>query len=138
MLKIGTMTAGESAESLVVVVDDDPRLCRLVQLILVTAGYRVDVAERGRDGLELILARRPAVVVLDLNLPDMDGETVHRLAKEAGHQGCYIVLSADIAVGLKSARMGVAYIQKPFDPNHLLDLISGLTALSASGVTNAT
>jgi DNA-binding response OmpR family regulator len=126
------MTVGRSNGRLVLVIDDDPRLLRLVYLILQTAGHDVEVAHGGREGLDLILERQPAIVVLDLNMPDVGGETVYQLARESGHDGEYIVLSADIAARLKSARMGVAFIQKPFDPSQLLDLIAEIGVCPAS------
>ena len=62
-----------SPERIVLVVDDEPPIRRLLRLTLEPQGYRVFEADAGQLGLQEAAARRPDVVILDLGLPDMDG-----------------------------------------------------------------
>ncbi len=76
------MTESRSPES-ILVVDDDPLLLRMTQIVLDGLGYRVLLASSGRQALELIAAEdgKLELVVLDLRMPDMDGMTVLREAR---------------------------------------------------------
>lgn len=60
----------------VLIVDDDPDVREMLQSVLERHGYRVIVARHGRDALEQTGASgaRPAIILLDLNMPVMDGE----------------------------------------------------------------
>lgn len=60
----------------IVLVDDDPDICRLAETRLRAAGFRVFTAADGNAGLQLIRAERPRVVLLDLMLPRMHGFAV--------------------------------------------------------------
>ena len=57
----------------VLVVEDDAAIARVLELELGEAGYRVEVAPAGADGLAAMERERPDLVVLDVRLPDMDG-----------------------------------------------------------------
>ena len=57
----------------VLVVDDDVSIRRLVKLILTDAGFDVTVAEDGREALAILQVEAPSVLVLDMNMPVMDG-----------------------------------------------------------------
>ena len=62
----------------VLVVDDEPRILRFVRTELESDGYRVLVASSGRQAIELHDAEHPALVILDLIMPDLDGFEVLR------------------------------------------------------------
>lgn len=85
------------APPLVLVVDDDPDVVLVCSLHLGDAGYEVAEAHTGRDALRLALDRRPAVVVLDYMLPDLDGIDVVRRFKADP-------LLADIPIVMLTAR----------------------------------
>jgi two-component system KDP operon response regulator KdpE len=57
----------------ILVIDDDPAFARLVEHVLTQKGYEVLNASRGEDGLRLLFAHRPDMVLLDLVMPGMDG-----------------------------------------------------------------
>src|SRR5260370_38346496 len=70
------------ASELVLVVDDDLLIAQLVEKYLVRAGYRVAIARDGLTALKLIRKLSPALVVLDLMLPELDGRAVARAARD--------------------------------------------------------
>src|SRR5882672_5806434 len=65
-------------ERTVVVVEDDPSIADLLDLYLRRANFRVLLAESGERALQLIEQHRPAIVLLDIGLPDVDGFEVCR------------------------------------------------------------
>jgi two-component system OmpR family response regulator len=67
-----------AAQSVVLVVEDDPPLRELYRSALVAAGYAVFAVEDGLDALRYVEARLPAAVVLDLGLPRLHGRDVQR------------------------------------------------------------
>ena len=62
--------------SKILVIDDEPSIRDLLDTLLRRKGYVVVLAESGRKGLELFRRERPDVIILDLNMPGMDGLTV--------------------------------------------------------------
>jgi len=82
----------------VLIVDDDPEVREMLQSVLERHGYRVIVARHGKDALEQTFASgaRPAIILLDLNMPVMDGEAF--LAAQAADP-----LLADVPVVVLSA-----------------------------------
>jgi len=70
------------AHPLVLVIDDDVQIRRLLRITLDAAGYAVCDAENGRLGLAQIAARQPEAVILDLGLPDISGVEVVRQLRE--------------------------------------------------------
>lgn len=107
---------------LVLVVDDEPQIRRFLRHSLAAAGYDVEQAATGQDALRLIEARDPALIVLDLGLPDIDG----KLVIGAVRQRCetpIIVLSARERETEKVAALDLGandYVEKPFGIRELL------------------
>lgn len=62
----------------ILVIDDEPQIRRFLDISLRAQGYGVTLADRGRDGLETLALHGAELVVLDLGLPDMDGQAVLR------------------------------------------------------------
>lgn len=106
----------------VLVVDDDPALARALAINLRAHGYQVVVAHDGRQALAEMARAHPAVVVLDLGLPDMDGVEV--LAGIRGWSPVpVIVLSARATSAEKVAALDAGaddYVTKPFGMDELL------------------
>ena len=65
-----------SSETLVLVIDDEAQIRRLVQLTLESEGFRTATAETAEDGLRMAATHRPDAIILDLGLPDLDGAVV--------------------------------------------------------------
>jgi two-component system KDP operon response regulator KdpE len=70
------MSLAPAAPPLVLIVEDEPPMRRFLRTCLTTAGYRTAEAETAQQALDLAVERPPDVVVLDLGLPDMDGQEV--------------------------------------------------------------
>jgi len=62
----------------ILVVDDSPTICKLVELSLTKAGYRVETARTGEAGIQAAQARKPDLILLDFLLPDLKGDDVCR------------------------------------------------------------
>ncbi|MCC6174706.1 MAG: response regulator transcription factor [Chloroflexi bacterium] len=105
----------------ILVVDDEPRVLRFVRTELESDGYRVLAATNGRQAIELHETERPALVILDLIMPDMDGFEVLRRLRVTG-QTPVIVLTArasDIDK-IRGLDLGADdYLTKPFNPEEL-------------------
>ncbi len=114
---------------LVLVVDDDPDILDAICDILEVEHYRVARARNGLEALERIDKERPAVILLDLMMPVMDGVTfAHALhARPAVADIPILVISAD-GNPSRAASVGArGYLAKPFDIDALLGHISALT-----------
>jgi two-component system KDP operon response regulator KdpE len=115
------VTATASAAR-VLVVDDEPQIHRFLRPALEAAGYAVERADTAADGLRLAASRAPDAVLLDLGLPDLDGQEA--LARLRGFSAVpVIVLSARDREADKIAALdGGAddYVEKPFAVGELL------------------
>ena len=100
----------------VLVVDDDPALVRALRIGLAARGYEVTLARTGTEGVTQVSLTEPAVVVLDLGLPDLDGIEVCRRIRQWS-QVPIIVLSAAGDEARKVAALDSGaddYVTKPF------------------------
>jgi len=107
---------------LILLVDDEPQIHRFLRPTLEAAGYEVLRADSGADALRLATQRPPSLVLLDLGLPDMDGQDV--LARlRAVTRAPVIVLSARDRADEKIRALDAGardYVEKPFDMGELL------------------
>jgi DNA-binding response OmpR family regulator len=119
----------------VLVVDDEPKLRRLVRDYLVRDGFAVVEAGTGARALELLAAAHPDLVILDLGLPDLPGEEVARLVRKAGDVPI-IMLTAkagenDRVMGL---RLGADdYVIKPFSVRELIARVQAVLRRASGG-----
>ncbi len=120
MTAAGVTAAAGAAR--VLVVDDEPQIHRFLRPALEAAGYTVERADTAAEGLRLAASRAPDAVLLDLGLPDLDGQEV--LARLRGFSAVpVIVLSARDREADKIAALdGGAddYVEKPFGVGELL------------------
>jgi CheY-like chemotaxis protein len=112
----------------ILVVDDESDIRRYAATVLARAGYRVSTAPDGAGALALIAADRPDLMVLDLLLPDMDGEHMLRgLRKDGGHDFPVICCSNDASAARFRALMEMGaddYLVKPARPRELADAVA--------------
>jgi DNA-binding response OmpR family regulator len=106
----------------ILVVDDDAKIVRLVRMYLERAGFRVVEANDGRSALAAIALEQPALVVLDLMLPEVDGLAIIRAVRRTDRTPI-VVLSArgttdDRISGLAAGADD--YVPKPFSPAELV------------------
>ena len=116
---------GEMAEPQILVADDDPLLRDILRHKLVSAGYRVLLAQDGREALNSARTNHPSAIVLDAMMPVVDGfEVLRRLKAEADLKNIVVIMltalkrERDIVSALN---LGAAdYLVKPFNPDELL------------------
>jgi DNA-binding response OmpR family regulator len=126
----------------ILVVDDEPHIIELAELYLENEGYRVVSAADGMEALAKIKSERPALVVLDLMLPELDGWEVCRRVR-ADSSLAIIMLTArsddvDKIVGLELGADD--YVTKPFNPRELVARVKAVLrrAETARGPANPT
>src|SRR5450756_565054 len=111
-----------STGPMILVVDDEQAILRSVRTNLVRHGFDVEVAETGRQALEVYGRRHPDIVLLDLGLPDMDGMEVIREIRDRDSTPI-VVLSVRGAESDKVAALDLGaddYLTKPFGVGELL------------------
>jgi DNA-binding response OmpR family regulator len=85
--------AGTRNRNSLLVVDDDPSIRNLVREFLTLRGYRVRVAQDGKEALALVEQERPHLIILDLNMPGMNGIEVLRALRARDFKGGVVMLS---------------------------------------------
>ncbi len=110
------------APLMALVIDDEPQIRRLLTVTLEANGYRVLCATTGQEGLVLAAQHRPAVVILDLGLPDLSGQEVLRRLREWSTTPVLILSVQDDEAGKVAALDAGAddYVTKPFNTSELL------------------
>ena len=107
----------------ILVVDDEPKIRSFIGRALASAGYAIDFAGSGSDGVRACLASRYDLVILDLVMPDLDGRQVLGKLLTARPDQAVIVLScvADVAAKVDLLEHGAQdYLTKPFSLAELL------------------
>src|SRR5712672_3360944 len=117
-----------AGERLVLVVDDDPDILQTLGLCLSSEGYRVLMAANGREALDILDREHPAVILLDLMMPVMDGWQFVAALEERGKRDMpLLILSADRAVqGHANKLRANGHLAKPFDLEDLLVKVAEL------------
>lgn len=113
----------------VVCVEDNPQNMRLVRKILTGAGYHILEAVTGAEGYELIVRERPDVVLMDVNLPDIDGLVLTQRIKSDPDLASIpiIALTANAMHGDQTRCMDAGcsgYIPKPVTKMWLLNTVA--------------
>lgn len=112
----------------VLIIEDDEAQALALSRRLDNQGYNVLVAQTGREGLDLAKRRHPNVIVMDLNLPDMEGfEIAAAVSDDVELCGTAIIMLSGMDgpdIVRRSRAAGCQYfVRKPYDPNALLILI---------------
>ncbi|AOK92651.1 MULTISPECIES: response regulator transcription factor [Paenibacillus] len=110
-------------EKSVLVIDDEEKISRLLQLELSHEGYAVEIAQTGRKGLEKALAGKWDIIILDVMLPEMNGVEVLKQIRKVDNHTPVIMVTArnttpDKVSGLDEGAND--YITKPFEIEELL------------------
>jgi signal transduction histidine kinase/CheY-like chemotaxis protein len=127
-----TAETGPAAPRHVLHIDDDPMLSTLVRRILANrSDLRLLTATHGRTAIELVARIRPALILLDLRLPDMPGEELlRRLHSDAGTRDIpVVVLSGDTTPETMTRLLthgATEYLAKPFTAGQLRGLVADL------------
>ena len=107
----------------ILVIDDSKDTRRLLRLLLEKEGYEVIEAENGEEGLNAVEERKPDLILLDLQMPDMSGITVCKIIRDTpGNDSIYILmLTASTSKEIEGLDMGADdYVIKPFEKESLM------------------
>jgi CheY-like chemotaxis protein len=117
------------SDRVVLVVDDDEMIRRLVRTVLEADDFKVMEAEGGEQALALIEKTRPAVVVLDIMMPGIDGVEVCRRLDHENVKVVVLTARDDPELEDRCRAVGAdAFLTKPFSSIQLLDLVEELMA----------
>jgi DNA-binding response OmpR family regulator len=114
---------------LVLVVDDEPNIVQLTRLYLEREGFRVQSVADGKAALQAVENQRPALMVLDLMLPELDGIEVCRRLRAANNSIPILMVTArdedvDKILGLELGADD--YLTKPFNPRELVARVKAI------------
>jgi two-component system KDP operon response regulator KdpE len=110
----------------VLIVDDDASLLRLYRQILKLSGYQSLLAENGQVGLDRLAESRVDLIILDLDMPVMNGREFFRNLTTHAHRPPVLIMSAFNATRASEELGAEGAIDKPFDPDTLLSKIEFL------------
>lgn len=122
----------------ILVVDDEPLIRWSLRERLTAAGYEVREAETGLEAVDAFAERSPALVLLDLALPELDGLGVLRSVRRMRPLCPVIVMSAHDSpgsgAGARALELGAAcFLTKPFDFDALVKLVGSTLAAGRDG-----
>ena len=128
----------------VLVVDDQEDIREMARLVLTSAGYEVETARSGREALKRVREASFDLVLLDINMPELDGwATLRLLRADEAHDALPVAMFSvksevrDKVAGLKDG--AIDYITKPFGVDELVSRVSRILAAAdgASAVPTA-
>jgi two-component system KDP operon response regulator KdpE len=124
-----------SPDILVLVIDDEPQIQRLLTITLEANGYRVTTASTGQEGLSLAAHRRHEIILLDLGLPDLNGVLVLKRIREWTLTPVIVLTVQDSeAEKVELLDSGADdYITKPFNTGELLARMRAALRRAAQG-----
>lgn len=109
----------------ILVVDDDTAFLRVATKALALGGYHVTIACNGREALAALQHCRPAVILLDLSMPVMDGAAFARALQERPDPPPIVVVTGAADGREQAGAIGACdYVAKPFDPMMLLEVVA--------------
>ncbi|MBI4511986.1 MAG: response regulator [Deltaproteobacteria bacterium] len=121
----------------ILVVDDEPEIVKMVARIMEARGHRVTTARDGQEALDVVARDRPDVVVLDLNIPKLDGfEVCRRLKGDDKTKSIPVVMLTAAYPTVDDATRGIGlgadeYVVKPFLREVLVHNVERLLAPGA-------
>ncbi len=112
----------DTLKPLILIVDDEPQIRRLLTVTLEANGYKVLPAVTGQEGLVLAAQHRPALIILDIGLPDLSGKDVLSRLREWSNVPVVILSVQSDEKGKVAALDAGAddYVTKPFNTEELL------------------
>jgi len=121
------LTARKDVKGKVLIVDDAPDTLEIIQKLLHYEGYDVAMASTGEEGVKRVEKEKPDVVLMDINLPGIDGTEALRRIRIINPLQCVIMLTAfatvDNAIG--ALKEGASdFVKKPFENEHLIHIVN--------------
>ncbi len=112
----------------VLIVDDEANIRSILSALLTKNGYQVEAADSGESGLDVYARFMPAVLLLDLKMPGIDGIKVMEILDKQLEADCKIIIMTahgEVRSAVEAMKKGAFdYLQKPFDNDELLAIIS--------------
>jgi FixJ family two-component response regulator/predicted small secreted protein len=119
----------------VFIVDDDASICRALKCLLTTFGFQVETFLSGEAFFNTVAADDVGCLVLDINMPGLNGWEVQKRLARIDSQRQFIIITADKDDGLRERALeigAVGFLQKPFNDQELVNLIN--QAFNTGGV----
>jgi len=116
----------ESSQGLLIlVVDDEARMVRFIQLNLEHDGFRVITAYNGREALEQVRSQLPNLILLDVMMPDLDGfDVLERIREQSAVPVIMLTAKGEEDDRVRGLELGADdYVTKPFSPRELVSRV---------------
>ena len=122
----------------VMIVDDDNDIVELTRLVLERGGYRVCTAVSGREALSNVQHERPDLILLDINMPEMDGWQVLKVLKlddtTRGIPVAMFTIRGEVRDKVRGIQDGACdYVAKPFTYDELLGRVGAIFQAAGRG-----
>jgi len=118
----------DRAAPLIVLVEDHPETRDILRAVLELAGYRVQAAQNGLEGLRAVQSAHPALVITDLMMPVLDGLTLLHALRETWGHSIPVILVSSYSAGIPEGRAVEdhfdAALRKPVTPSELLATVN--------------
>jgi two-component system KDP operon response regulator KdpE len=122
------MNVNPLKDKLILVVDDEPRIVRMVRMNLEAEGARVIAAHNGMDALKQVRQALPSAVILDVMMPELDGwETLQMIRETSDVPVIMLTVRADEDDRVRGLELGADdYLGKPFSPRELVSRLKAV------------
>jgi len=111
----------------VLIVDDEPDTLEILQALLSIEGYNIIIASTGEDGVKEAQKEKPEVILMDINLPGIDGNEALRRIRQNNPLQSVIMLTAFATVdnAIQALKEGATdFVKKPFENEHLIHIVN--------------
>lgn len=117
---------GKSRHKPVLIVEDDPDLLDMMEIVLESADYPVRKALNGKEALEATREQMPGLILLDMKMPVMDGwEFAQRFKREFDGAAPIVVVTAAADAKMRAEEIGAqGYLAKPFEIDDLIHCVN--------------
>ena len=113
---------------MILVVDDEAPIRRVLEVKFKNRGYQVMTAKNGVEGLEIIKSQQPHVVIADIMMPEMDGKTLCQLVNSFKQQRPFLTIVTTCRIHADEMKwinrlQDTIFMEKPFSPARILELV---------------
>ena len=115
------------AKGKVLIVDDAPDTLEIIQTLLHYEGYDVITASTGEEGVKKAEEEKPEVILIDINLPGIDGNEALKRIRQINPLQCVVMLTAFATVenAIQALKEGASdFLKKPFENDHLIHMVN--------------